>query len=63
MFVVFLATNTSSLQFYCYLYNDIQPNPGPGKNPGNWPESLDDQFLSLNQLKLLEDLTIIHLDI
>ena len=45
------------------LSNDIQLNPGPGKNPGNWPESLDDQFSSLNQLKRVEGLIIIHLNI
>ena len=26
------------------LSNDIQLNPGPGKNPLNWAESLDDQL-------------------
>ena len=45
------------------LSNDIQLSPGPNKNPGNWPEGLDDQFLYLNQLKRVEGLTIIHLNI
>ena len=43
------------------LCNDIQLNPGPCKNPGNLSESLDDQFISLNQLKRVKGLTMIHL--
>ena len=44
------------------LCNDIQLNPGPCKNPGNLSESLDDQFISLNQLKRVKGLRMIHLN-
>ena len=38
------------------LSNDFQLNPGPCKNLRNSPESLDDQFISLNQLKRVKAL-------
>ena len=58
-----ISRNKYLLTTILLLSNDIQLSPGPNKNPGNWPEGLDDQFLSLNQLKRVEGLTIIHLNI
>ena len=45
------------------LCNNIQLNPGPCKDPRNLSESLDDHFISLNQLKHVKGLTMIHLNI
>ena len=62
-YVCGISHNKYLITTICLLSNDIQLNPGPDKNPGNWPEGLDDQFLSLNLLKRVEGLTIIHLNI
>ena len=58
-----ISRNKYLITTILFLSNDIQLNPGPGENPGNWPKSLDDQFFSLNQLKRVEGLAIIRLNI
>ena len=62
-YVCGISYNKYLITTICLLSNDIQLNPGPDKNPGNWPEGLDDQFLSLNQLKRVEGLSSIYLNI